>query len=150
MNLPQNLTRKRTDQGYTLIELLVVLLIIGILSAITVHTYLGVVQRVKLKLCTSIIHLDEFSGWVGPKIGVNLRFERKLAARTSKSIPQGVTLDFDAWAYGQSEKDIWTGNQDALWFRVSDENLWVPSAYIYGYPSGRPPLQPKWPECSIK
>jgi pimeloyl-ACP methyl ester carboxylesterase len=75
-----------------------------------------------------------FSGTVGPSIGVNLRNSTSFADRSSRNEPNGKRLEFDAWAYGETGTDMWTGQPDARWFKVKGTNLWVPSAYINGNP----------------
>jgi subtilisin-like proprotein convertase family protein len=86
----------------------------------------------------------DFSGWVGPQIGVALRNSPKLSDKSSLAEPYEKTLEFDGWMYGESVTDIWTGQPDALWYRYwrDGKAYWVPSAYIYGYPNPVPPLQP--------
>lgn len=75
-----------------------------------------------------------FSGTVGPRIGVNLRYSPQLSNRSSRNEPYGKRLEFDAWTYGETVTDIWTGKPDSRWFKVKGTNLWVPSGYIYGNP----------------
>lgn len=95
------------------------------------------------------IRNESFSGWVGPSIGVNLRYTPWLGDRSSSNEPYRKTLQFDAWTYGERGTDLWLGTADELWYRVAGTNLWVPSAYIYGYPGSRPPvLAPSQPNPS--
>lgn len=92
----------------------------------------------------STFHSVKFTGKVGMKVGVNLCLERKLNSCTSEQEPYNKTLNFDGWAYGETVKDIWTGDPDALWYKLSGQNRWVPSARINGYPPDKPPLQPTY------
>jgi N-acetylmuramoyl-L-alanine amidase len=87
---------------------------------------------------------EPFSGWVGPHIGVALRNSPNHADKSGLAESYKRTLHFDGWMYGESVTDIWTGKPDALWYRYwrDGKAYWVPSAYIYGYPQSRPPIQP--------
>ncbi|EDX70558.1 Bacterial SH3 domain family [Coleofasciculus chthonoplastes PCC 7420] len=89
-------------------------------------------------------HAESFSGWVGPEIGVALRNSPKHSDRSGLAEPYKKTLHFDGWKYGESVTDIWTGKSDALWYRYwsNGKAYWVPSAYIFGYPKSKPPIQP--------
>ncbi|MBE9126923.1 MULTISPECIES: S8 family serine peptidase [unclassified Coleofasciculus] len=89
-------------------------------------------------------HAESFSGWVGPSIGVALRNSPKHSDRSGLAEPYKKTLHFDGWKYGESVTDIWTGKSDALWYRYwrNGKAYWVPSAYIFGYPKSKPPIQP--------
>jgi surface antigen len=53
-----------------------------------------------------------------------------------------TTLQFDAWTWGEVGNDFWYGNEDALWYRVTGTEYWVPSVYIAGYPPSSPSLLP--------
>jgi len=88
------------------------------------------------------ITAENFSGWVGPSIGVNLRNSPAEYDRGPLNEPYGKTLSFDAWTYGDTLTDIWLNTPDALWYRVAGTNYWVPSAYINGYPGSHPPVLP--------
>lgn len=88
---------------------------------------------------TGAINLVNFSGTVGPRIGVNLRYSPQLSDRSNRNEPYKKRLEFDAWTTGQTVADIWLGTPDSRWFRVKGTNFWVPSAYIWGNP---PVLQP--------
>jgi len=80
------------------------------------------------------IHWVNFSGTVGPKIGVNLRNSPQFSDRSSRNEPNGKRLEFDAWTYGETGTDMWLGTPDNRWFKVKGTNLWVPSCWIYGNP----------------
>ena len=80
-----------------------------------------------------------FTGTTGSQ-GANLRSDRSLSASVVGSVTGKVY--FDAWGYGDVVQDIWTGQQDARWFRVQGTNKWVASAVIQGNPPGNPSLQP--------
>jgi LysM repeat protein len=99
---------------------------------------------------TGNINLVNFSGTVGPKIGVNLRYSPQLSNRSNRNEPYNKRLEFDAWTTGQTVADIWLGTPDSRWFRVKGTNLWVPSAYIWGNPpgSGTPNPTPSVPDHS--
>jgi len=99
---------------------------------------------------SSITYVN-FSGRVGPTIGVNLRHTPRHEDRSNRNEPYNKILQFDAWTTGETVTDLWLGTPDSRWFRVSGTNLWVPSAYIWGNPpsnggegggntSTRPPL----------
>lgn len=92
------------------------------------------------------INSESFTGWVGPSIGVNLRYTPWFDDRGSLNEPYQKTLSFDAWTYGERGTDYWLDLPDELWYRVTGTEYWVPSAYIYGYPGSRPsvlaPAQP--------
>jgi hypothetical protein len=45
-------------------------------------------------------------------------------------------MEFDGWTYGEPVNDLWNGQPDSLWLKVKGQNLWVPSAYMIGYPPG--------------
>lgn len=88
-----------------------------------------------------------FSGWVGPSIGVALRNSPQHEDRSGLAEPYKKTLYFDGWKYGEVVRDLWTNQSDALWYSYhrNGKQYWVPSAYIYGYPSPKPPLLPSSP-----
>jgi surface antigen len=87
-----------------------------------------------------------FSGRVGPSIGVNLRYSPRHEDRSNRNEPYNKTLQFDAWTTGETVTDLWLGTPDSRWFRVAGTSLWVPSAYIWGNPpsggGGSAPTQP--------
>jgi surface antigen len=83
---------------------------------------------------SSNINWVNFSGTVGPRIGVNLRYSPQLSNRSGRNEPYGKRLEFDAWTTGQTVTDLWLGTPDSRWFKVKGTNLWVPSAYIWGNP----------------
>jgi hypothetical protein len=89
---------------------------------------------------SSNIRWVNFSGRVGPKIGVNLRHSTRHGDRSSRNEPYNKTLAFDAWTHGETITDIWLGTPDSRWFKVKGTNLWVPSAYIWGNPPSSSPL----------
>jgi hypothetical protein len=92
--------------------------------------------------CDTRIRQENFSLRVGSTTGINLRSERRLDARTNQNVAYNQIVSFDGWAYGQSVNDLWTGQPDALWYKLTNQNLWVPSAYMVGYPPSKPPIQP--------
>lgn len=96
--------------------------------------------------CDSNIRVEEFALRVGSSTGINLRSDRRLDARTNRNVAYNATINFDGWGYGQSINDLWNGKPDALWFRlkerIDNQERWVPSAYVLGYPSSKPPTQP--------
>jgi hypothetical protein len=116
------------------------LLLIGLISSWLLTTVRNMV--INRPLVNSTICSINFSGEVGPQVGVNLYLNPRLAAGTSELVPHNTTLNFDGWAYGETVNDIWTGDPDALWYKLSNRNRWVPSAKIKGYPPGNVPFQP--------
>jgi hypothetical protein len=98
--------------------------------------------------CDNAVRYVNFSGRVGPGVGVNLRYSRTLSDRSPYSEPYNKTLYFAGWGYGDSVADLWTGQADARWFlyrgRGDGRDYWVPSAYIWG----NPPNAPLQPSCN--
>jgi surface antigen len=81
------------------------------------------------------INWVDFTGWVGPSQGVNLRHSPRHEDRSNRNEPYGKKLEFDGWKHGETVTDIWLGTPDSRWFKVKGTNYWVPSAYIWGNPS---------------
>ncbi|MEG3837127.1 S8 family serine peptidase [Microcoleus sp. Z1_C3] len=81
-----------------------------------------------------------FSGSVGPSNGINLRYSPNFSDRSSLNENWGKQLQFDAWTYGEVGTDLWLGTPDARWFKIKGQNLWVPSAWIYGNPPNSSPM----------
>jgi surface antigen len=80
-----------------------------------------------------------FSAWVMSTTGVNLRNSPRLADRSNQNVAYRQTLSFDGWTYGETVNDLQLGTPDARWYKVAGQNLWVPSAYVYGNaPNSRP------------
>lgn len=71
---------------------------------------------------------------------MNLRNSPRFSDRSSRNEPNGKRLEFDAWTYGETGTDMWTGQPDNRWFKIKGTNLWVPSAYIYGNPPNSSPM----------
>jgi hypothetical protein len=82
------------------------------------------------------INWQNFSLQVGATKGVNLRNSPQFGDRSSTSIPYQAWMEFDGWTYGEPVNDLWNGQPDSLWLKVKGQNLWVPSAYMIGYPPG--------------
>jgi hypothetical protein len=82
------------------------------------------------------INWQNFSLQIGATKGVNLRNSPQFGDRSSTSIPYQVWMEFDGWTYGEPVNDLWNGQPDSLWLKVKGQNLWVPSAYMIGYPPG--------------
>jgi surface antigen len=58
---------------------------------------------------TSNINWVNFSGTVGPSVGVNLRNSPRFSDRSSFNEPYNKRLEFDGWTYGETGTDMWTG-----------------------------------------
>ncbi|MEW6492094.1 MAG: S8 family serine peptidase [Cyanobacteriota bacterium] len=86
------------------------------------------------------INWVNFSGTVGPSVGVNLRNSTRFSDRSPSNEPYNKRLEFDGWTYGETVTDLWLGTPDARWFKVKGKNFWVPSAYIYGNPPNSSPM----------
>ncbi len=77
-----------------------------------------------------------------PNITTNLRATPTTSAGVLATIPPNTMLTFSGWTYGASVTDIWTGQADQRWFRVTYQGRtgWVASGVINGNPPGNPPL----------
>lgn len=81
-----------------------------------------------------------------PNVNTNLRSGTTTSAQILIAIPPNTRLTFSGWAYGSPVRDLWTGNQDYRWFRVTyrGKTGWVASGVIYG----NPPNAPLAPNCA--
>jgi hypothetical protein len=101
--------------------------------------------------CDTAIRTAPFSGKTSgsatgkPNINTMLRAGTSTSSSVLNQIPPNTSLRFTGWTYGQGIRDIWTGNMDYRWFRVTYNGLtgWVASGVIYG----NPPNAPLTPNC---
>ncbi|MBD2577566.1 SH3 domain-containing protein [Oscillatoria sp. FACHB-1406] len=92
--------------------------------------------------CDTVIRNVSFSGRTSgsmtgkPNIYTMLRASTSTSASILMQIPPNTLLNFSGWTYGQGITDIWTGNTDYRWFRVTynGQTGWVASGVIYGNP----------------
>lgn len=54
------------------------------------------------------------------------------------SVAPNERRTFDAWTYGDTVNDAWTGQPDARWYRLSGTNSWVASGVVNGNPNPAP------------
>jgi len=72
--------------------------------------------------------------------GVNVRSAPTTASSIVRTIGGNQTVNFDAWTYGQPINDLWAGNPDARWYRISGTNTWIASAVVWGNAPGSNPM----------
>jgi hypothetical protein len=87
---------------------------------------------------SSNIRLVNFSATAAPE-GVNVRSGPSLSASIVGRIGPNQRINFDAWTYGDTVNDRWTGRPDRRWYRVAGTNNWVASAVVNGNAPGSQP-----------
>ncbi len=71
--------------------------------------------------------------------GINVRSGPGTNFGIVRRIGGNQRINFDAWQYGTTERDLWMGTPDARWYRISGTNQWVASAVVFGNaPNSRP------------
>lgn len=73
--------------------------------------------------------------------GVNVRSGRGTNFSLVRSIGGNQRISFDAWGFGQSVNDLWTGKPDQRWYRIAGTNTWVASAVVIGNAPGSSPIK---------
>lgn len=92
--------------------------------------------------CSTIRTVTPFSATAASS-GANVRSAPSVSASIVGSIAPNERRSFDAWTYGDTVNDAWTGQPDARWYRLSGTNNWVASGVVSGNPNPVPP-----PLCS--
>jgi hypothetical protein len=87
---------------------------------------------------SSSIRTVNFTGTTS-QYSTNVRSAASSSANSLGSIKPNTRLSFDAWTYGTTEKDVWTGKPDRRWYRIAGSNYWVASAAINGNAPGSIP-----------
>jgi CHAP domain len=87
---------------------------------------------------SSSIRTVSFTGTTS-QYSTNVRSAPSSSANYLGSIKANSRLSFDAWTYGTTEKDLWTGQPDRRWYRIAGTNTWVASATINGNAPGSTP-----------
>ena len=96
-------------------------------------------QTVSLQeACSAIRTVTPFSATAASS-GANVRSAPSVSASIVGSIAPNERRTFDAWTYGDTVNDAWTGQPDARWYRLSGTNSWVASGVINGNPNPVPP-----------
>ncbi|MEA5489646.1 MULTISPECIES: CHAP domain-containing protein [Pseudanabaena] len=71
--------------------------------------------------------------------GINVRSGPGTNFGVVRRIGGNQRINFDAWQYGTTERDLWMRTPDARWYRISGTNQWVASAVVFGNaPNSRP------------
>ncbi|MBD2448053.1 M23 family metallopeptidase [Nostoc sp. FACHB-152] len=84
------------------------------------------------------IKVVNFSAITAPG-GVNVRSAASTSASIVGRLGGYVRVNFDAWKYGDSVADIWTGRPDRRWYRIAGTNSWIASAVVNGNAPGSQP-----------
>jgi Bacterial SH3 domain len=69
----------------------------------------------------------------------NVRSAPSSSANIVSYIQPNQRVSFDAWTYGSTVNDLWTGQPDRRWYKVAGTNSWVASAAINGNAPGSQP-----------
>ena len=88
---------------------------------------------------TNLPRIVNFSG-TSASSGLNVRSGPGTNFGVVRRIGGNQRIYFDAWQYGTTERDVWSGTSDARWYRISGTNQWVASAVIYGNAPGSRPM----------
>jgi hypothetical protein len=72
--------------------------------------------------------------------GVNVRSGPSTNSSIVRRIGGNQTVNFDAWQYGTTERNIWTGAPDARWYRIVGTNQWISGAVVIGSAPGSRPM----------
>jgi len=87
---------------------------------------------------TNPIRIVNFSA-TSASSGINVRSGPGTNFGVVRRIGGNQRINFDAWQYGTTERDLWMGTPDARWYRISGTNQWVASAVVFGNaPNSRP------------
>jgi hypothetical protein len=88
---------------------------------------------------TNPIRIVNFSA-TSASSGINVRSGPGTNFGIVRRIGGKQRINFDAWQYGTTERDLWLGTPDARWYRISGTNQWVASAVVFGNAPGSRPM----------
>ena len=69
----------------------------------------------------------------------NVRSAPSTSASSPGYVNPNTRLNFDAWTYGSTVSDVWTGQPDRRWYRIANTSYWIASATVKGNAPGSQP-----------